>query len=89
MNYDFSRVQISIVLALDKTALGILYSIWLYMLSQNGICFLSFGAGQQVEAMLSKSEFTAVGMEIDSGHSATSSKGKAVKHPGAEGYFPS
>lgn len=56
------------------------------MLSQNVICFLSFGAEQQVGAMLSKSEFAAMWTQADSGHS---SKGKAVKHPGAEGYFPS
>lgn len=52
------------------------------MLSQNAICFLGFGAGQQAVAMLSKSEFTAMWMEVDSGHSVTSTKGKAIKHPG-------
>lgn len=58
------------------------------MLSQNVICFLGSGAGQQAVSMLSKSEFTAVWMEVGSGRSVTSTKGKAVKHPGAEGYFP-
>lgn len=82
MNFDFSEAYISIVLALDKTALWILFSICLYMLSQNAICFLGFGAGQQAVAMLSKSEFTAMWMEVDSGHSVTSTKGKAIKHPG-------
>lgn len=57
------------------------------MLSQNVICFLSFGAGQQVGAMLSESELAAMWIEADYGHSVTSSKGKAVKHSGAEGYF--
>lgn len=58
------------------------------MLSQNVICFLSFGAGQQVGVILAKSEFTATWIGVDSGHSVTSSKGKADRHPGAEGYFP-
>lgn len=58
------------------------------MLSQNVICFLSFAAGQQVGAMLSESEFAAMWREVVSGYSATNSKGKAVKHPGAEGSFP-
>lgn len=58
------------------------------MLSQNVICFLSFAVGQQVGAVLAKSEFAAMWIGVDSGNSVTSSKGKAVRNPGAEGYFP-
>lgn len=62
--------------------------MWLCMFSQYVICFLRFGVGQRVGAMLFKPEFTTMWIEVDSGYSVASFRGKAVKHTGPGGYFP-